>query len=248
MAAVILPPVLTFRSRLIARETVAEQTPAFRFGRSDGFRFLAGQYLDITVINAPDRDAEGPMRSFSNASAPAEPDLLVIMRMRDTAFKRTLAALEPGTEVIIEGPAGEFVLDGDRTRSRVFIAGGVGIAPFLSMLRDAGAHGGIGETTLFYSNRRPEDTAFLPELEMHARNLPGFRCIATMTRMATSRLPWAGETAHVDRSMIARYLPSVRGPRYYVCGSPELIAGIRWELEQAGVAGGDIRIEMFGGY
>lgn len=242
------PPVMTFRSRLVSREVVAEQTLALQLTRAEGFRFLAGQYLDITVINAPDRDAEGPLRSFSIASAPDEPELLVVMRLRDTAFKRTLAALDPGSEVIVEGPSGDFVLDPGNQRPLVFIAGGVGIAPFLSMLREARTGRGTAETVLFYSNRRPEDTAFLPELEAMANNLPGFRCITTMTRMAESAHQWHGETAHVDATMLARHLPSVRGPLYYVCGAPALIAGVRYELEHAGVAGGDIKLEMFGGY
>lgn len=108
--------------------------------------------------------------------------------------------------------------------------------------------GAIGDTTLFYSNRRPEDAVFLPELEAMARTLPGFRCIATMTRTAESASEWSEETAHVDPTMLARYLPSVPGPRYCVCGSPPLIAGVRYELEGAGVADSDIMIEMFGGY
>jgi ferredoxin-NADP reductase len=239
---------MTFRSRLVSREIVAEQTLALRFTRAPGFRFLAGQYLDITVINAPEQDAEGPMRSFSIASAPDEPELLVVMRMRDTAFKRTLAGLEPGAEVILEGPAGDFVLDAGEVRPRVFIAGGVGIAPFLSMLREARASARIGETILFYSNRRPEDTVFLQELEAIARELPGFRLVATMTRMAESAREWQGETAHVGTALLGRHLSSVRGPVYYVCGAPTLIAGVRYELEHAGVAGDDIMIEMFGGY
>jgi ferredoxin-NADP reductase len=239
---------MTFRSRLVSRETTAEQTLALWFARAEGFRFVAGQYLDVTVINAAESDAEGPMRSFSIASAPDEQALLLVMRMRDTAFKRTLATLEPGAEVILEGPAGDFVLDASEERSRVFIAGGVGIAPFLSMLREARASGRIGETTLFYSNRRPEDTVFLPELEAIAHDLPGLRIITTMTRMAESARQWQGETAHVDATMLARHLPSVRGPVYYVCGAPTLIAGVRYELEQAGVSSGDIMIEMFGGY
>jgi ferredoxin-NADP reductase len=235
--------------RLVSRETIAERTMAFRFTRGKEFRFAAGQYLDITVINAPEQDAEGPTRSFSIASAPSDPGLLVVMRMRDTAFKRSLAALEPGAEVLIEGPAGQFVLDAGDPRQRVFIAGGVGIAPFLSMLREANMRdGGIGDTTLFYSNRRPEDTVFLSELEAMDRTLPGFRCVPTMTRMAESAGEWAGETAHVDPAMLARYLQSVPGPRYYICGSPPLIVGVRAELEEAGVAGSDILIEMFGGY
>lgn len=237
---------MTFRSRLIRRAAVAERTLAFQFTRPDGFRFVAGQYLDITVINARERDGEGPTRSFSIASGPAEPELLVVMRMRDTAFKRTLAALGPGAEVIIEGPAGDFVLD--NRQPRVFIAGGVGIAPYLSMLREAAVGRSIGNTTLFYSNRRPEDTVFLPELEAMAKSMHGFRCITTMTRMAESIHAWPGETAHVDPAMLARYLPSVAGPRYYICGLPELIAGVRYELERAGVADRDIMIEMFGGY
>jgi NAD(P)H-flavin reductase len=82
--------------------------------------FKAGQYLDMTLLDPPESDAEGNVRSFSIASAPHEETLMVATRMRDTAFKRMLRTMPTGAPVRIEGPSGDLILKKDLTRAAFF--------------------------------------------------------------------------------------------------------------------------------
>ena len=119
------------------REAVAEGTMAFHFEKPPDFHFKAGQSIKITLIDPPQTDAEGNARTFSLVSAPFETALVIATRMRDTAFKRVLKSLPPGSAVNIEGPDGALTLHDDPARPAVFLAGGIGITPFVSMLRQA---------------------------------------------------------------------------------------------------------------
>src|ERR1043166_4970608 len=82
-----------FMARLKSREHVAERTMAFHFEKPAGWTFKAGQYIDMTLLEPPETDAEGHTRGFSIASAPHEGTIMVATRMRDTAFKRVLKTL-----------------------------------------------------------------------------------------------------------------------------------------------------------
>lgn len=235
-------------TRLVDRAWVAQETFSVQVERPEGFTFQAGQYADLTVLNPPDRDALGPIRSLSIASAPDAPHLEFVMRLRDTAFKRTLAAMPAGTELLIEGPFDDLRLECGAARPLVFLAGGVGIAPFMSALRGAASGGGALQATLFYANRRPEDAAYLEELLSLERKLRGFRMVPTMTRISESRGSWRGETARLGVDLLARNLPALVGPSYYVVGSPRLISQMRVALRGAGVDDADIGLEMYAGY
>jgi ferredoxin-NADP reductase len=124
-------------ARLMRRETVAEGTMAFYFSKPSGFRHEAGQSLLMTLINPPETDSEGDARTFTIASAPHEAEQMIATRMRDTAFKRVLKTAPAATTVRIDGPNGEMVLHDDTARPAVFLAGGIGITPFLAMARHA---------------------------------------------------------------------------------------------------------------
>jgi ferredoxin-NADP reductase len=113
---------------------VAEGTMAFQFEKPSGWTFKAGQYLDMTLLDPQESDAEGNVRSFSIASAPHEETLMVATRMRGTAFKRVLKTTPIETPVRIEGPSRDLILQNDSTRAAVFLAGGIGITPFRSIV------------------------------------------------------------------------------------------------------------------
>ncbi len=114
-----------FLCKLKDRKEVAEGTMAFQFEKPSGWTCNAGQYLDMTLLDPPETDSEGNVRTFSLASAPHEETLMVATRMRDTAFKRVLRTMPFGTAVKIEGPSGDLILQNDFTRTAVFLAGGL---------------------------------------------------------------------------------------------------------------------------
>ena len=245
----------TFKARLLDRREVAEQTMVFLFEKPPGWTFKPGQFVDLTVLNPPETDAEGNTRGFSVASAPEEDDLMFTTRMRDTACKRALRSMRIGTEVKIEGPFGNLTLHNNVKRPAILLAGGIGITPFRSMVVHAAKTKLPHKMVLFYSNRRPEDAAFLTELKTLERENPNYRFVPTMTNMEGSQLPWEGERSLINYELIAKYLKPLAspafyeaGPIYYIAGPPQMVVGIRSVLTNSGVDDDDIRTEEFAGY
>jgi ferredoxin-NADP reductase len=221
---------------------------AFHLERPYEFDFKPGQSADLTLINPPETDSEGNTRTFSIASAPFESQLIFATRMRDTAFKRSMKKIPLGTELQIAAPMGSFTLHKNPAKPAVLLAGGIGITPFFSIVRQA-AHDRLGhKICLFYSNRRPEDAPFLEELQKLEKTNSNFRLIATMTEMAGSKEPWNGETGWINKEMLVRHLSGLRGPIYYVAGPPAMVTGVRGMLVESGIDEDDIRSEDFAGY
>jgi ferredoxin-NADP reductase len=238
----------TFLSPLKSRQLVVEGTMSFRFEKPSGWMFKAGQFLDITLQDPPETDAEGNTRTFSIASAPHEENIMVATRMRDTAFKRSLKSMPLGTSVKMEGPSGDLTLQDDAARPAVLLAGGIGITPFRSMVLWAAKERLPHRIFLFYSNWRPEDAPFLEELQSLEKENPNYTLIAMMTDMKKSHRPWQGETRVIDMEMLSKYLKSFPPPIYYIAGPPGMVKGVHQTLNQAGVNQTDIHAEEFAGY
>ncbi len=168
--------------------------------------------------------------------------------MRNTKFKRSLSALPIGTEVSVEGPMGSFTLHNNTARPAVLLAGGIGIAPFLSILSYAAAEKLRHPIFLFYANRYLEDAAFMDALWKLGKANPRFRFVPTFTRLPNNYRGWKGETGHFSPEMLSTHVGSLRGPIYYLAGPPTMVAGACRTLSQAGVNQDDIRTEEFAGY
>lgn len=238
----------TYLVKLTDRRQVAERTMAFQFEKPEGFTFKAGQFIDMTLLDPSETDEEGNGRAFSIASAPDEDTLLVATRMRDTAFKRVLGVMPIGSHVKIEGPFGTLVLHNNQSRAGVFLAGGIGITPFRSILLRATRGHLPHRLFCFYANRRPEDAPFLEELEALQRHNPSYTFVPTMTDMSRSNRPWQGATGRINQAMLTKHLESTPSPIYYMAGPPGMVRAMRTLLGSMGVAGGDIRTEEFAGY
>jgi ferredoxin-NADP reductase len=237
-----------YETTLTRNKTVAEGTMAFHFARPEGLKFTAGQAMNVSLIEPPETDAKGNARTFSIVSAPHENELVIATRMRDTAFKRVLKAMTAGGRVSLRGPAGMFTLDPADSRPAVFLAGGIGVTPFVSMLRDA-AHSSLArELWLFYSNRRPEDAAFLDELTALSGRNPRLHFVGTMVEMDKSSWPWTGERGLLDRAMLERHLKNLAGHVFYIAGPPGLVEAMQKMLIGAGVAEDAIHTDEFFGY
>src|SRR5580704_8987202 len=170
-----MPP---FKALLKARKCPCKGTGAFYFEKPQAFEFKAGQFANITLLHAAS-DLAGNTRSLSIASAPHDEDLMVAMRNRNTTFKRAMHALPIGGAVLFQGPFGNFTLHRDTTRPAVFLAGGIGITPFRSMLWQATTLRSPHRFFLFYASRRPEEAAFLEELRDLEQFNPRYTLITT---------------------------------------------------------------------
>ena len=168
--------------------------------------------------------------------------------MRDTAFKRSLKEVPLGTELKIDSPMGSFTLHKNSAKPAVFLAGGIGITPFLSIVREAANQKLNHQLYLFYSNRRPEDAPFLAALQDLSQSNPHFIFIPSMTEMERSKRNWLGERGFIDREMLVKHFCDLSGPIYYVAGPPAMVAAMQQMLAKAGVSEDDIRTEEFSGY
>jgi ferredoxin-NADP reductase len=234
--------------QLKSRKEIAAGTMAFHFVKPANFLFVPGQAGDFTLPNPPQTDKEGDKRSFSLASAPYEDDLIVATRMRDTAFKNSLKIVPLGTELLLDAPWGELVLHEDTSIPAVFLTGGIGITPVRSIVLQATRDKLAQKLVLFYSNRRPEDAAFLAELTQAAKENPNFTLIPTMSKMKESSQTWQGETGMIDEAMLKKHLGDITTPIYYISGPPEMVDAMQKTLAQAGVKSSNVRAEEFSGY
>jgi len=240
---------IDYQTTLLGRTEVAEGTMAFQFEKPNNFVFKAGQYIDLTLSGSQEQfgPSNGLTHTFSIANSPSEDDLVVATRMRDSVFKQAISTLPIGSRARIEGPMGSFSLHNNTTRQAVFLAGGIGIAPFLSMLTYAAEKKLQHRIVLFYANRYLEDAAFIDSLWKLERENPRFRFVPTLTR-ATNNNGWKGKTGHIGLQMLFAHVGILRGPIYYIAGPPTMVAATRRTLTEAGVDEDDIRTEDFSGY
>jgi ferredoxin-NADP reductase len=235
------------RARIKEKKEVATGTLLVTFDLlGEKMDFTPGQYFYVTLPNLGDEDDKGLRRHITVVTSPNEKGVLgFVTRMRDSAFKRTLRELPVGSEVDVEPPEGSFGLPEDPSRPLVFVAGGIGITVFRSMLRYIDEERLPYRVTLIYSNRDRASTAFLDELRELERALPDFRLILTMTQEPG----WEGERRKVDAELVKDYLEDdLNGYTFLVAGPPGMAEGVQEALRQAGVQDENVIVERYSGY
>ncbi len=233
---------IKFRSE----KEVASDTMEFHFFKPAGFTFKPGQFADYTLIKPSETDAEGDTRGFS-LGAPYEEDIIFTTRMRDTAFKRNMNKMVPGTEVIFDAPYGSFTLHNNNKIPAVFLSGGIGITPMRSIILQATQDKTVHKIFLFYANKTPKDAAYLEELKEAQIANTNFEMIASMTDVVGSK-DWKGETGFFTKEMLQKYIGDLSIPIYYISGPPSMVTSIRKTLNEAGIDDDNIRTEEFSGY
>ncbi|HLZ12392.1 MAG TPA: FAD-dependent oxidoreductase [Candidatus Acidoferrum sp.] len=237
-----------YQMALVDRQKIARDTMAFWFD-TEGVRydFRAGQHADFAFTHPSAESESDPSRTFSLASSPRDKQpVMIAMRMRKTAFKAALKNAPIGTQFTVSRPRGSFTLHKDITRTAVFIAGGIGIAPIRSILQQATIDRLPHRSYLFYSNREVDDAAFLEELEGLTTQNPNLTVIPTLTGNRT--VAWPYEKGHINRDMLKRYLLWLNGPIYYIAGPSGMVTATTDMLNSSGVSDDDIRTEEFGDY
>lgn len=240
---------------LVDRREIADGISAFWLDTSGtDFSFVAGQYATFTLLDPPETDTEGTKRDFSIASSPDElPRIMLVTRMRDTAFKRNLKNIPLGTKVNVSAPMGSFVLHKNLEKPALFLVGGIGITPIRSIIADATHRKLPHKLMLLYSNRTVASTTFLAAFEAWAKENPNFLFIPTITDEQPTN--WTHEVGRITEPMLRTHLvrltsqtPGNPSPIAYIVGPPAFVSAILPIAEHAGIDPDNIRTEEFAGY
>ena len=233
------------RATVAEKREVAKGTLFVRFAVEGYPDYRPGHYFWVELPDRGHTDEKGLRRHISLATSPTETGVVgLATRLRDTAFKRTLAELELGDEVQVEEPKGSFLLPEDTNAEYVFVAGGIGITVFRSMLRFIADKDLPYRVTLVYSNRDRESAAFLDELEELERQVDGLRVILTMT----DDPGWEGETRQLDADVLAELVGGLEGKTFLVAGPPAMAEGVSESLRGAGLPEDRVLVDGFTGY
>lgn len=231
--------------KLIKRRIIARDTIELEFEKPSGLNFTPGQYAGFTLINPSETDAGGITRRFSILSSPNDDHLTIATRIQNSAYKRVLNTLAIGDAIKFAGPTGHFILHHDVSIPSVLIAGGIGIAPFHSMIKHASQQQSPRKIILFYGNQTRDDSAYLQELATLQEQNPHFTFIPTLAKPDTQ---WDGETGFITDAMIQKHLTNINHPIYYICGSPAMVTTLQETLVEMGIQDDNIQVEDFPGY
>jgi ferredoxin-NADP reductase len=212
----------------------------------DGYpEYRPGNYFWVELPARGHDDEKGLRRHISLVTSPTEQGVVgLATRLRDTAFKQTLAELRVGDEVDVEEPKGSFVLPEDTDADYVFVAGGIGITVFRSMLRYIADTGAPYRVTLVYSNRDRASTAFLGELEELASRIDGMRIVLTMT----DDPEWEGDTRRLTADVLDELVGGLEGKTLLIAGPPAMVEDVSGSLLEAGVPEDRVLSNTFSGY
>ena len=225
----------TVAATLAAVERLSDTAIAFTLEVPSGLAFLPGQYVNVSV---PGTDQT---RSYSFSSAPGETALSFLVRDIPlgvmSSFLRDRAA--PGMPVTVAGPAGGFYLR-DIVRPALFLAGGTGLAPFLSMLAKIAPTGCAHPVHLIYGVTNDEDLVAVDRLEAFAEQIPGFTFTCCVAADA-SEYPRKGYvTAHIDPAHLNGGDVDI-----YLCGPPPMVEAVRGWLDRQGITPASFHFEKF---
>jgi predicted ferric reductase len=207
-----------------------------------GMKFMPGQFAWLTAWQSPFADAEHPFSISSSANQTNEL-AFTIKELGD--FTRTIKTMQSGQKVYVDGPFGAFSVDRHLHASQfVFIAGGVGITPFMSMLRTLADRGDKRPVLLIYANRDWESIIFREEIERLESRLN----LSVVHVLEKPPAEWTGETGFVNASLLDRYLPKERGRNsfeVFICGPQPMMDAVETALTRIGVSVGDFHSERF---
>lgn len=212
-----------------------------------GGNFKAGQHYDVR-LTAP--DGYQAQRSYSLVSSPGDTNLIEIaIELIDDGEVSSYFhdSVEPGEMIEVRGPiGGHFTWEPSHTKSSIFVAGGSGIAPIISMLRHRFTVKNNAPALLLFSVRTEDDILYREELERMSDNDPSLHVVTTITR-GTSK-DWIGNTRRIDQGMIDSALVNtgVKPESAYVCGGSGFVESIADILLDTGLDFKQIHIERFG--
>lgn len=221
-----------YNIRLLQKEMLAEKTWIFTFEKP--FNFTAGQYVTMLV------DTES--RDFTIASSPWENTFSIVTKSGISLFKKKLFSLALDSFILVKHPAGGFTIT-DKSTHYVFLAGGIGITPFYSMISDIHKKGLRIPLTLLASFSQKRDIIFYKELKKIEKENAYLKSVFTL-----SDDTWNGEVGRISKNLISKHIQEFKSKKYLIAGSEKMVEDSQQILVDMGVDESHIRIDIFTGY
>jgi len=234
--------------KLKEKVKLSEDIYDFVFDKPKSFTFSPGQYMEWT-LGHNEVDSSGNRRYFTLVSSPTEDTIRIGIKFRQhvTSYKRTLLQMEPNSEIIASQLAGDFTLPKDKNRKLVFIAGGIGITPFRSILKYLIDSNEKRDIILLYCNKFIEEIVYT-EIFNEAQKQLKIKTIYTLTNERSIPLAWEGKIGRINRQMIIDEIPDYRDRLYYISGPHAMVEGFKGTLQKLGIKNGQIIKDYFPGF
>lgn len=219
----------------------------FVFVPEKKIRFLPGQYMEWTLPHK-DTDSRGNRRYFTIASSPTEEKLRVGVKFypNGSSFKKALLTMDPKALIVGGQLSGDFVLPRDENKKLVFIAGGIGITPFRSMIKYLIDLKQKRPITLFYINKTSDEIIYQDIFEQAEKEL-GIKTIYTLTDKDKVPDNWKGEVGRIDAAMIVKAVPDYKERIFYLSGPHAMVVAYEDTLKIMGISGSQIKKDFFPG-
>ncbi len=227
---------------------VATDTFDFVFSAGNRFAFKPGQYMEWTLAHKKSDD-RGYRRYFTIASSPTEPDVRIGVKFypERSSFKNKMAGMNLGDTIIASGRAGDFILPKDKQQKIVFIAGGIGITPFRSMVKSLLDNNEKRSITLLYSNKTTADIAYKDIFDMAERRL-GIKTVYAITDPSQAPSDQRMKKGLIDKKFIMEEIPDYMDRIFYISGPHSMVSVFKETLKGMGVKKNQIKIDFFPGF
>lgn len=211
-------------------EPVADHIISFHFKPERQINQTAGQFIELTIPH-PDPDKRGIKHWFTLSSSPTEAMPTITTKFPAegpvSSYKQALQALSPGDQVMMSDPMGDFVLPKDKSIPLVFIAGGIGVTPFRSILKSLIDSGEKRDITLLYAANALPEVAFQDLFKQY-----GLHPIIVLSKPDAG---WKGETGQLSSQRILELAPDKPGQLYFISGPEPMVEALVKGLAAAGV-------------
>lgn len=235
-----------FEIEFLKKEKESLDAFSFYFKRPKNFNFISGQYLKL-FLEIKNPDERGSSRYFTISSSPTDKEYLTITtRIIKSSFKLKLNSLNTGEKLIISGPIGYFDFDSENSSENIFIAGGIGVTPYHSILRYIDAKKIISKIILFASFASKEDVLFFDEFKKIEKSNSKIKIVYSLTK--EKNLYPDFETGRITLDMIKKYVQDYNKSKFFITGSYAMVEAAFEMIRDSGTPEENIFKEDFPGY
>jgi ferredoxin-NADP reductase len=214
---------------------------SFRFPRPNELQYKPGQFFFVTIK----QDDKELTKHFSFSTSPTETDIIEFTKkLTDHEYSMALKKAKVGDWARIDAPYGKFTFEGEHPKIAL-LCGGIGITPFISIIKNATDKNLPCKITLFYGCRTEEDIAFKTELEELANKNSNFKVIVVLNQASPN---WKGATGFVTAEIVQKELPDFKETMFFACGPPPMVAAMEGLVAKLGLPKEQLKLELFTGY